>query len=89
MENWILLGAEDEEIDLDGWYDSEGEFCDPEVESECIQYCEEGASETSDCLPIPCICPAKENGKIPKWCDECPNPRIADDTLPRWLRIIA
>jgi len=78
--------------------DEEAMVCDPEIEDECIMICQapfvesvDGGCcdpETSSCEEI-CICPENEKGKIPRWCDECPNPDLLNDTLPRWLRIIA
>ena len=83
-ENWILLGkkmlGQDDEFD-----EEENPFCDPEVE-DCEKACD--PEEDSECEEV-CICPENEKGKIPKWCDLCPNPKVVDNNLPRWLRIVA
>ena len=61
-------------------------------------YCETSYSEKcyscnpfdSDCeLREPCICTEDEDGDIPTWCERCPDPDLANDTLPRWLRLTA
>ena len=90
-EDWILLGkamlGQDDFDDFDDFEEEEDIFCDPEVEDDCPKVCDPDDSAT-ECEPV-CICPANEKGKIPKWCDLCPNPKKLDDTLPRWLRIVA
>ena len=87
-EDWILLGkkmlGQDDEFDE---FEDEEIFCDPEVEDDCPKECDPSEDENG-CEPV-CICPENEKGKIPKWCDLCPNPKRVDDTLPRWLRIVA
>ena len=83
-EDWILLGKKI--LGQEDEFEEEEElFCDPEVE-DCPEVCD--PEEDSECEEV-CICPENEKGKIPKWCDLCPNPKRVDDTLPRWLRIVA
>lgn len=74
-EDWVDTAALPPD---DPWY------CDPEIQSdECPQPCD---PEKYWC-EVPCDCPPDEDGKIPKYCDKCPNPNREDDTLPRYLRL--
>ena len=61
-------------LDVPSNFNSCPEICDPEVDEECV---------------VPCACPPDEDGKYQKYCDRCPNPDRENDTLPRWLRIVA
>ena len=65
----------------DPWY------CDPEVESsECPQPCD--PEEDKHCV-VPCHCPLDSEGESTEFCDLCPDPDLVNDTLPKWLRLVA
>ena len=71
-----------------------GIYCEESLEGNiCWDSCvyeDSDGSINEDCiLRQACFCDPDSDGDIPKWCDKCPNPSIADDTLPRWLRLTA
>lgn len=56
------------------------------------EYCDTTDKEEEKCI-APCICPevcdSEDSCEIPEFCELCPDPDIENDTLPRWLRIVA